>query len=590
MNKCKLNKMLLGISLATIAFASNIQNCYAYKISFGTLSDNTEGGEQPYIPSGDVEYTRDKKMFRYSYVYQISSGVGMELSGYNLNGINIMETEKITQTIKSGTWIGINITETQTASWDIKEYAFKEIRKEYTCVYSKEQTVYECDTENNYYIINKGDPCPETNCTSTDILGKPEQQKCKCSKPKYCTQTYNNQIYEPKAVDYNDSSPCPEKKKFTVDNFEVEYILNTELTTSEDVEVDVTDNNDIDSMKKEARDKISKEAMGRIGEPIGMAKYIKNNDYPTTGTFTKNDKADLPVIKHDMIIEWETSDRGSATRNYEYREQKVCMNVKNAKVTYGRDCNENEINIPNKTINGNITYWHYFIPLNTKSGTKNFYLEIVGNVNRPLSVEECKDVIKRYPDNYPDIIIPNLNGDKFYLSKTKKQNEKIITDNKGCYFANTIYIPTVQKFYNEVNVDDTIKIKGFNFYYKPIPTNLSNSDKVAQKVFPNGVGDNSIWKDWYNKTKNEQKVSPDLTNQSVTYIANINNNIHTIRNHNIQYPYTTWEKMSISGASSFITNNKDVFTVQDDNYYKLGCGPANDDTTDAQYQGWCSTK
>lgn len=586
MSKAKLNKVLLGLSLSTLFFASNLKNCYAATVSFGTLSEGSTNSEVPYTPVEGQVYTSGKHRFEYGYNKKILSATGIDINGYDLNGTSVMPTsttiDSTKYTFTSGTWIGINIIETQSVSWEVTDFTFKEIRKKYTCVYSKDSTKYECGTDASSTTIPAGSSCTKTGytCTTQPIPANvsPPQVICLCTKPKYCTQNYND-ITDIVYKDYYDEYSCDATK---TDNNGVKYSLNTEKSSVEEITNDTVDTTQQNLMKQEARNTVHSEALSRIGAPVGEVKYIKNNDYPSNGIF---DKGELTGRKLTETDSGAGRDSGSATKSYEYRQEKVCMNLKNAKITYGEDCDSDEIRIPNKTVSGsNLTYWHYFIPLNAKSGTEEFYLEIIGNVNRKLSIDECKDAMKKYSSNYPDYIIPNLTGGEFDLGNSKKYNEELVETNGGCYFATTIYIPTIQKFYNEIDSNGTKKFKGFNFYYKPI--NVTDP-------FPNGIPTISIW----TEEDTSDLTGPTLSSDDITYIANVNNNVYKIRNYNKTIPYTTWDNMYISGKSKFIENEGIVDRYVDTtDFYKLGCGPANSSATNSDgktnylYQQECGTQ
>ena len=265
--------------------------------------------------------------------------------------------------------------------------------------------------------------------------------------------------------------------------------------------------------------------------------------------------------------------------SWTYAPDNVCLNLKTSKISYpDSGCGSGEIKIDNH--NG---HWHYFTPLNTKENDAISLTMSYKSQKEKQEGEFCKQVIESNPHNY-QIFIRDSENNKL---PSNIDRAKQIVLARGCYFGNEIKIETTQKFYNEQS-DGTLK--GFNFYYKPIQTNLSTLDDIEKKVFPNGISDNSIWKDWYDNTSKDKVVAPNLTNENITYVAEVSNNINKIRNYNKTYPYITWENMITTGASNFITNNTDIFTTQDDNYYKLGCGPANDNTTDHLYQRWCGTE
>ena len=222
-------------------------------------------------------------------------------------------------------------------------------------------------------------------------------------------------------------------------------------------------------------------------------------------------------------------------------------------------------------------YWYYFIPLNTKS-TDGFTFEMNSSKSR-LSEGICLDIINN--NEFWKNRITDANGKKFDAETSKtKAKEKV---KGGCFARTIITIPVEQKFYNE-QTDGTFK--GFNFYYKPIDVN---------NPFPNGLPSNSIW-----TTETISKIKG-TSNQNVTYYANVTNAkaIRDYKNKETNYKknlYTSWENMQLNGVSNFIENEGFVKRyVQKTDFYKLGCGPANekktnsDGTTNYLYQQECGT-
>ena len=567
-------KLLLSLLLITIILTTNIEKSYAVTVGFGSLSEGGSGGvERPYetVSGENYDPSGTKKHFEYGYEKSVHSSIAVTIDGYDLEGNAVMPITTIIDhtkyTFKAGTWIGIYILETQSVNWDIKNFKASEVKKEYKCVYSKSSTLGRCPDYDNQYSSTE-DLCDGIwTKNGNNIMGT-------CTPYKTCTRTYDDKTYTPPKQDYNANYSCPAAYPYDTSFNILKSQTSTDVYETASAEY-------AEQMKDKLYREVHAEALGKIGASLGKVQYITTNNYPESGVFDSDDIGELEVEQ----IEFADSGigaTGSAHVTYNHTQKQVCMNLKTSKVTYGRNCETDEIQIET---NPEYNYWHYFIPLNAKSGTKTFYLEVIANENKKLTVKECKNAMEKYSLNYPDIIIPNLTGDKFDLSRSQQYNEHLVEENGGCYFATSIYIPVKQGFYNEIS-DGTFK--GFNFYYRPIDVN---------NPFPNGIPTNSIWTE--EKTNNLTGTS--MEEENITYVANVAN-ANALREYNDDmithgdYSYTRWENMYINGISNFVENSGFVKRyVNKSDIYKLGCGPANknatneDGTTNYMYQEECGT-
>lgn len=260
----------------------------------------------------------------------------------------------------------------------------------------------------------------------------------------------------------------------------------------------------------------------------------------------------------------------TGTCKFTYNREKTCINVKTGKVRYIGKNEQCDSNVE-YAITSNGKYWKYFIPLNTKS-SDGFSFAMYAS-NNTQSAGLCKNIIDKY-DHYADLIVDaNRNPlprvtkgmSKSQINAIKTSAKKIVSN--GCKYQTTATIPVAQRFYNEINNGNNFN--GFNFYYKPIDIN---------DPFPNGLTNTSIWYDWLKASKKD----PDLTKsyKDVTYIAQITDT-NDIREYTKVNPYTSWNNMYVSGTSSFIENAGVVNRyVARNSYYKLGCGPTNEKSTD----------
>ena len=298
----------------------------------------------------------------------------------------------------------------------------------------------------------------------------------------------------------------------------------------------------------------------------------------------------------------------------EYRTGKTCMDPKTGNVRYlssGTDnCKQTEYTIQNTTI-GDEIHWHYFIPLNTKSGNENGILVQMHPAisNSGLNGNTCLNVLRTNyitkeesgeplsgKTPYTNVIKPK-NSEMFFVGdyycvencgtpdavfNENSKDFKSIVDNSGCYKRSVISIPIKQSFYGEIS---GTKLQGFNFYYQPIDV---YKEEQTSSIFPNGSKTQSLWNDWYNAQKDstatDEKKQPDLSKsfEEVTYAAQ-NISVVKVRNYKeeetdgVKNLYTSWQNMNIDGTSKFIGNELDIVSrVNPTENYKLGCGPLNE--------------
>lgn len=354
-------------------------------------------------------------------------------------------------------------------------------------------------------------------------------------------------------------------------------------------------------LKQKEVDRIKTLAREKLGNSTAKIRYIKVNDYDIYENECKDNRTDSDLcygiiegiskegIKETQTVTTENEIYGSYYIDYDFMEEKVCINAKTSEVTYGRECNENEIKVANgkvydEDLDREVAYWHYFIPLNTKSDD-DFWLEVIKNEQNTFDKEECISVIKDKPDSYEYYITPLGENQTFkgdydeVVEKSKSHDIKLLNKTKdgeaACSLSMRVNFPISQEFYNETtNKEGIKKFKGFNFYYKPI--NINNP-------FPNGLTNTSIWKEWYDTVKSGQIATPNISKSfnEVTYMAT-NINTAKVRNYTKNNPYTSWKNISLGGRSSFIENENIVIRNEGVTFYKLGCGPNNLDWSECK--------
>ena len=354
-------------------------------------------------------------------------------------------------------------------------------------------------------------------------------------------------------------------------------------------------------LKQKEVDRIKALAREKLGNSTAKIRYIKVNDYDIYENECKDNRTNSDLcygiiegiskegIKETQTVTTENEIYGSYYIDYDFMEEKVCINAKTSEVTYGRECNENEIKVANgkvydEDLGREVTYWHYFIPLNTKSDD-DFWLEVIKNEQNTFDKEECISVIKDKPDSYEYYITPLGENQTFkgdydeVVEKSKSHDIKLLNKTKdgeaACSLSIRVNLPISQEFYNETtNKEGIKKFKGFNFYYKPI--NINNP-------FPNGLSNTSLWKEWYDTVKSGQIATPNISKSfnEVTYIAT-NINAAKVRDYTKNNPYTSWKNISLGGRSSFIENENIVTRNEGVTFYKLGCGPYNLDWSECK--------
>lgn len=304
-------------------------------------------------------------------------------------------------------------------------------------------------------------------------------------------------------------------------------------------------------------------------KPITPSYKVSYENSNTTDLYDTADEIEGSIINQSLIDEEESADTWYLEQEkiFYYNREKTCINVKTGNVKYiGKDesCNSSTDN-NNYEVTAKNGYWNYFVPLNTTSNT-GFKIELNPvSEDSTLGKRLCKETVETNP-NYMNVIRPmagSFNGNKIH--------DKNLVESEDCQYISIITIPIEQKFYNELN---GTKLKGFNFYYKPIDIN---------NPFPNGLPTNSIW----TQTDIDKLTGTSMDKDDITYIANVTN-ASAIRNYKDDmikhgdYLYTRWDNMYVNGISNFVEKSGFVKRYADkSDIYKLGCGPANENPTNS---------
>lgn len=470
------------------------------------------GGNGQYSPW--TYFDKDGKKYKYRYSVQYGSSINHNIA-YKIPTGNV---------IKSGTWVGINIHEIQSASWNVTATEFKEIKKVYTCTEYK---------ENCSYITER---------VPAGYNSKGERQYVEVKRKK-CNPHYDYTI-EDEVHDYYEQFSCPKDNVMTVKEHAV--------TTDE-----------VGSKLTEIYELAHSRAAGMVGVPLSKVQII-------TDELNKKNEHKTETILGNLVSSSDSGAEksGTITKTYSYKPSSICMNLKTGKVRYNKECKQDEEVKINPYIYKNTEYWQYFSPLDTKSGT-NFSLVVKNNADRKLSAGECHSIMNNYKDGYQNRIVSinnkALNGDYCKNGNCNNLNTGSGSDwqevSKGCYFSTVLNFDVVQKYYYEEMKKNELKFNGYNLYYRPI--NINNP-------FPTTPTENSIWYEWFNSTSKTPNLKDSFN--EVTYSVAVPNKLaDTIRAYNVNNPYPSFDKLSLNGTSSFL-QSIGVVSLTGDKVNKLGEG------------------
>lgn len=421
--------------------------------------------------------------------------------------------------IKSGTWLGINIHENQTANWSVSVGQVQEVKKRYTCKKTVEDYRYVWKS----VINNKGE---------TVRIRVP-------------VRDYHEETIAVIDAAFNDPSPCPPET--TNETFE-EIREKTSLPGG---------------IKQKIVGNAHSAAKSMVGAPLSKVQITtddlnEKNEYKTLLLYAKLDYA------KDIVGEWS----GKVENAYIYKPDNICMNLRTGKVSYNKDCTKEEEVQLTPYIRNNVSYWQYFSPLDMKSGS-NFSLVIKNNTERQYNGNECHSIMNNYKDKYQNKIISlsgkTLKGDYCRNGSCSNLNKGSGSDwqevSKGCYLTIIKNFNVVQKYYYEEMKNKQLMFNGYNIYYRSI--NIDNP-------FPNTPTKNSLWYDWYNSTNKNPNLKDSF--KEMTYSVAVSNKLaDTIRAYNVNNPYPSFDKLSLAGESEFL-RSIGVNSLTNDKYYKLGGG------------------
>lgn len=623
MRKPNINKILL----ITLCLFINLNNVYAANGLFGESGDynepkpsNPTPSPSPGTPSNPGTPTNpkpttpkepweglpsiqpdnnDNKKYECYYSYSVGRSTSLDINAYDMDGNslipNILQTDyKFT----AGTWMGVNITEIKSAHWEVKDIQHYEIKRYYRCHYKKDSTTY------TQYTSCKKSCSGHTGQGSECTIGHTAFGTA--IKGHYCyddidlggVNAYGEQEKNPVSYDY----------KLTKNDCSSRYINGIRVTAADvdkieftkDVKVDI--GNTDPGCDSKIIDIAIEEARNSVGTPSNKLEISATNQYD------KPNNLEIGASKDGELQETLTTPRkGDVKQKYKYAPSNVCMNTLTSEVTYNSECKESNetIEIKDGTTfdkelgeNGEwVKYWHYFIPLDAKTGSKQALklIKNAGNNSKPtLTKKQCIYGMENKPEDYKFYIAPTDGGtfDGNYERGKNTSDEQKVEAGNGCFIVIMLEFDIVQKFYGETS--NSNRLKGYGMYFRQIDIN---------NPFPNGLKSSTYWNGLYNESTKKVKtrgteVKLQTSFDSPTYVANLSSatNIAKVRQLNKDSPYTNWISdyqktygMSANGTSNFVRNNNPIFTkvspIVRKSPYKLGCGPSNYET----WKEWCQS-
>lgn len=571
-----MSKKIWVLLILIAVFLIDIDTAYAVHGGSGTTaSDNSGTHDQNGGTEKQMTYDSGNKRYQCKYEQKVSYDVDVEINAYDISGTSLIPYSFTpSNTIKAGTWVGINANEYKSSSWQVSSFKYYEVQKKVVCEYEKPATTKEeCHGGGKtcYTTVNR--KCRTGyDRTGTNFDGDHITNTCCKTAPLICTK---------KTIPAESTGTTVEHFSYhdpKAESFKCDPTYNGGILKNKTIIDDPVDTKDAEAKKckVKAEGAAANISAGMVNTPSNTLEYIDTNNYDTDD-FEKT-LSSVEGVKVDGGSTSSSSDdsaSGGAWATFSYSPQKTCIDVKTAKVTYGNKCIESDSNklIPNTTvydkyIKENVTYWHYFIPLNAKTDSI-FYVRLKENKASLYDEKICKGFIQNSPNDYPNIIKPK-NGGVFIGDYSKGKNSSDYKKLKsGCYVAMTVYFKVDQDFYNEKSVNSAYSLNGYKFYFRQVDIN---------KPFNTIPNASSSWYEWYNKNSKNGTANFNKSFNTITYMADVLKP-DKIRKYNSNSDnfYTSWQKMREDGTSEFITKNDFVTRKNPGSTYKLGCGPGNTD-------------
>lgn len=574
-----MSKKLWILLLLITTFLVDIDIAYAIQTSASpSINDNSGTHDQNAGTGKEMAYDSGTSRYLCEYKQKVNYDVKIEINAYDISGTSLIPYSFTpSNTIKAGTWVGINANEYKSSSWQVSSFEYYELKKKVVCTYHY-QAEYVPITETKHANV------PASVCYSyfngacgTERFGGIDLCFCTYSKPTLVpTKDERDEVCgEPKTFNYNQSGSD------SAEGWSCPATCNGGSLKSggKSIETEKVPPSNMEEAKKckvKAGEAAARVSAGMVNTPSNILEYIDTNNYDADD-FEKN-LSSVEGVKVDGGSTSSSSDdsaSGGAWAKFAYSPQKTCIDVKTAKVTYDNKCIESDSNklIPNGTVydkysKEDVTYWHYFIPLNAKTDSI-FYVRLKENKASLYDARMCESFMQNSPNDYPNIIKPKTGG-VFIGDYSKGKNSSDYKKLKsGCYVAMTVYFKVDQDFYNEKSVNSAYSLNGYKFYFRQVDIN---------KPFNTIPNASSSWYEWYTKNSKNGTANFNKSFNTITYTADVLKP-EKIRNYNSDSDnfYTSWQKMREDGTSEFITKNDFVTRKNSGSTYKLGCGPGNAD-------------
>ncbi len=467
------------------------------------------------------------KQIKYRYKVSYSTSLNYDWKYIMPNG----------NVIKSGTWVGLKVNEIQSASWSVSDIEYEEVKKVYTCTTTTSYCCYKKHAISNPFSLYDS---PQLSYVYV-CNGDKGYDASKCTNPSYSTQTSEEE------KEYYEEYACPSGSKETVEE---------EVIALDSPGAGMDKSGDVYKIAHST-------AVGLVGAPLSKLQI-------TTDELDSSNEYKAEIITGQLVSSTDSgiASSGAVSKTYTYQPSNICMNLKTGKVSYNKECqSEEEVQI-NPYVYSNVNYWQYFSPLDMKSGT-NFSLVIKNNTERILNEKECHSIMNNYSKEYQNYIISlkskSLKGDYCKNSSCSNVNKGNNSDwqevSNGCYFSTVINFDVSQKYYYEEEENNTLKFNGYNIYYRSI--NINNP-------FPTIPTENSLWYEWYNSTNKNPNLKDSF--KAKTYSVVVSNKLaDTIRAYNVNNPYPSFNKLSLTGKSEFL-ESIGVSALTTDTNYELGEG------------------
>ena len=567
----------------------NIRNVDFSQLGGSSGGSGTGTGERPKQNSDYRPSSNDSRLYRCSYYNNITRNRQITTNAYDINKTSLIPNSfEIPNNIEllSGTWIGINVSEYKYVRWNFTDFEYKEIKKEYTCYYSKPGTT--TISYDDKCIIKTKD-CP-SGYRDTNEDCDVRRRKRTCRKTIYTQTPGGSTTRKVKTAYYSSNVNCPYVAGYNFDRHD----------SGTEIEENSTNYTQNEACKHKAIKNDISAALNYLKYASVNLIYTSTNKASEIGT--SNGQS---IINEYKRVEGETKTKiqeindnmpssGISYATYEIGPSKVCIDTITGNVYYNTNCDNKKKEIPNETlyedsIKDYLNFWHYFIPLDIKTQTS-FSIKLTDKNGEILTKEQCEYVMQNY-SNYKDIIQPVIKntGEVYgtYIGDYRYGNidkNLLKTSKLSCSFATAINFGKniVQRFYGEEKKSRYTSLKGYNVYFRQID---------IKNPFPNNIASTSIWNGIYNISNNKVNTGNGQIKLSdfddITYRTEVSNqNADKIRTFNNSTPYTKWTKdfgkqngMNSDGTSNFVRNNGTIFTKisSKNSFYNLGCGPANKD-------------